>query len=607
MKSFLSRLPLTLLIAVAIFAPAASAQVHGDPANTVTIFVGGFNPDGASTTGPYGVDYQDSLMDAMADLMGATSMADSGWETATDLITIAEYYGDIAPAYFTAQDHADQDALMAQFGGGVPIYAFRQARFVQHVLDRTGAEHVNLLGASFGGLISRYMVCNDIGGLVSSGRIIRWETYEGANSGTWLANNGFAQWLFDTFGTETIDTDHMKYDWVETYMEAPHNSMQKAIYGDLLVGHTSSVNDGANSAALTTMLMLNGDWEPNDGVLTESDGVFASASAAAKWRDRMPTRTWQPVDHYGLADYHGLRPVMVAQLTGTRRFTVKVVGINLHHFDESGGLFGPKMPAEVALDLRVWSPEAESRWGITDALSDRSTNNYASPLFDVNGKNKWIDLDITMFDEMLLDGEASLDIEIGANEFDFEEHYDVWELFGSNDHLGSVSGNLPVMNGLVTVPGPDFDLRLEMRIQEYPFGRAIWLDGGDLVAERILPMSGGEQVIQVDFGPSMAGKSYRIFGGMSGSSAGINPGNGITLPVHEDAYSNYLSNTMNTALHRNFEGSLDARGRATAVLNSTGAPLDPRAANKDLVYATAIFDGAGQALAGSQAVVVKVR
>ncbi|MBT3340777.1 MAG: hypothetical protein HN405_07570 [Planctomycetes bacterium] len=607
MKPLLSLIPFYALAFLTVFPAISQAQVHGDPAKTVTIFVGGFNPDGAATTGPFGVDYQDSLMDVMADMMGATSMADSGWQTASDLITIAEYYGDLAPAYYTAQDHSDLAAVTAQFGGGVPVYALIQAKFIKHVLERSGAEHVNLLGASFGGLVSRYMVCNDVEGLVSSGRIIRWETYEGANNGTWLANNGFAQWLFDTFAAPTIDTDHMLYSWVETYIEAPHNRMQSPLYGDLLVGHTSSVDDSANSAWLTTMLSLGGGWQVNDGVLTEADGVFVGASQAAKWRDRMPTRTWQPVDHYGLADYTGLRPVMVAQLTGKRRYTVKVVGVKMHHFDEGGGLFNPQMPAEVALDLRVWSPEAYRLWGISDALSDRSTNNFASPLFDVYGRNVWVDVDITMFDEMILEGETSLNIEIGAHEYDFEEHYEVWELFGSNDHLGTVSGNLPIMDGRVTVPGADFDLRLEMRIQEYPFERTIWLDGGEKVATRELPLSGQEQIIQVDFGPSFAGKAFRIFGGMSGLQPGHDLGNGVVLPVHQDAYSNYLANTLNTSLHQNFEGHLDVRGRATAVLNAGGPPLDPRAKDKDLVYAVAAFDGAGVPLAGSDAVVVEVR
>ena len=591
---------------VLLCAISGTAQTHGDLHNTVTVFVGGFDPEGSSHTGVFGQDVPDPLMDLVADMMGVHSMADSAGLLAPDVVTMAHFYGEIPPPWWTERDQADLDAVMAEFGGGVPRYALIEAKFARHVLDRTGADHLNLFGASFGGLITRYIIRHDVENLVSDGHIIRWQTLEGANSGSWVASDGLMQWLWDIFSTPSIDVEHLVYSWVDENLDSPRDHMGHPSYGQMLVGHTASTNDGANGAALTTLLFLSGDgWETNDGVLLASDGAFKSADADARSRGRMPTQSWHAVDHYGLADYPGVRTTMAAFASGNRRFTLKITGARFHRLPE-GGLLTP-WPAEVAFDLVVRSPVSRAQWGIDVPISERSTRHHDSPLFDVEARDQWETLDLVVFDDMLLREETSLDIEVAAWEFDVDEHYDMWEIFGENEEIGQTAGTVPIANGSYRLNGAGFDLTVEARVHEYPFGRAVWLDGHDEIAEAAVPLSGAEQVIQLDFGPAMAGRDYRIYGGMSGSTPPLDLGNGILLPVKSDRYTRYIGSTLNTPLHHDFAGVLDRRGRATALLNRGGPPFDVRAANRNLVYAAAIFDGVGGALAGSEAVLVRVR
>jgi len=596
---------LTTTIFALVLASAGLAQSHGDLHNTVTIFVGGFNPDGSSQQGVLGEDVPDSLLDEIADMMGVSSMADPGGLVAPDLITMAEYYGDIPPSWWTTQDQIDLDAVVAQFGGGVPAYALIQAKFARHVLDRTGADHMNLLGASFGGLISRYLVRHDLENLVSDGHLIRWQILEGASNGSWVASDPGMQFLWGLFGTPTIDVDHLQDAWVDQHLDSPHNHLGHSNYGEMLIGPTASTDDGANGGALSTALFLAGSgWAINDGVLLENDGMFRSWNSLAMSRGRAPASSWHPVDHYSLADYLGARPNMAAFCGGSRRFTLTIVGAQFHKLEE-GGLF-TLMPAEVAFDLSVRSKISEQKWGITDPISERATNNYSSPLFDVHQKNQWQSLNINIFDDMVLNDESELQIDTAAWEFDWEEHYDMWELFGSNKKLGAIGGNVLIANGSYTLTGNAYDLKIEARVHEYPFGRSIWLDGHDTIATAQLPLSGQEQVVQIDFGPAMAGNSYRVYGGMTGAGNGLDIGNGIVLPINSDAYTGYVDSTMNTALHFNYSGTLDSRGRATAVFNQGGAPLPSAALGKSLRWAVGCFDFNGDALAGSLATIVKI-
>lgn len=152
-------------IAAWVCGPAA-AQVNE---KTATVVVGGYSSDGWTDTGVFGIDVQDDTVDGIASAVGPPYMGVPGGLDQPNVVTMAEFYGDTPPAYYTAADIAELAAVTALWGGGLPRYALIQAKFIRHVLERTGAEQVNVVGASLGAAISRYMLETDVEGLMSEG------------------------------------------------------------------------------------------------------------------------------------------------------------------------------------------------------------------------------------------------------------------------------------------------------------------------------------------------------------------------------------------------------------------------------------------------------
>ncbi len=591
MASHVPPIPLaTLALLLCLAMPHAASAQQADPSNTVTIVVPGFDPAGASLTGPFGVDYWESLLADIAQISGASTIQDPGGMTAPNLVTECQYYGDIPPAYYTAQDLADLNQVTQQWGGGVPRYALIMAKFTREVLNRTGAAQANIAGGSFGGLISRYMIRHDLEGLASSGRIARWVTMEGVNNGSWSASNGLLTWLWAQFNTPNIDVSHMNYSWIEANLNNPRDRMSDPIYGSLLVGHTSSTHDTANNGALTAALLLGGVWEANDGVLMSSAGAFTSADPVAMYRNRLPTRTWHPVDHYNLSTYQGAWLTISAFLTSDLRVTVRATAIKMHQLSE-GGFLNP-LPAEIALESSVTSPLGRSQWSINDPMCSRDFTGGALPIYNISTTQQWIPIDQMVFDDFVMPGETDLELNFSTQELDWELRFGITEV-GGVDYLGSSAITIPVGNGSYTVTGSAFDLQLEVNTQEYPFARNLWLDRMDDVDQGVLAASGEAQTMVLDFGPSAAGLDYFLVGTISGTSPGVDLQNGLHVPINPDRYTDYLFQTTNTALHQGFSGQLDSQGRAVAVMNSTAGAIDLRAIGQTLSYVAILQDASG--------------
>lgn len=598
----LRRAPLSAFLFLC--AARAGAQGHGDPDRTVTIVFPGFSDAGATTTGTFGEDVYDDLLGNIAGLVGAATILEPDGRFQPDLVTMCNFYGDQAPSYYSAADLAELDAVTQQFGGGVPRYALIMAKFTEHVLQRTGADHANLAGASFGALVSRYMVQHDLEGLTSGGRIVRWQTLEGVTNGNWEASNGVLFWLWQQFAVPSIDVEHMRYPWVEANLNAPRDRMTSALLGDVLVGHTTSTRDTATAGALSAALILFGEFDCNDGVIVGFDSAFTAADPPAMYRGRPPTRSWHPADHYTLEFYRGGWASVAAFMTGDTRFTARLVKLRLRSLPEGGPFSG--FPAEVVVDTVVTSPQAVARWGITEAMSARDFTGGCAPLHEVQ-RDQWQTVDQVVYDDFVVPGEAALDLAVFARELDWDTRYGVFELSGGVADIGGGGASLPIADGLVQIATPAFDLLIETTVQKYPMGRALWLEGVADPDRARLPLSGARQELALDFGPSKAGLRYRVYGGYTGTTPGLDLGHGVVLPLHPDRYTSYVLATLNGPLHHAFEGQLDARGRAVAVLNDGGGAFDPRARGADAVYAAAVFDAGGVAQAGSNAVLVEIR
>ena len=151
---------------------------------------------GSEIPGTVGGDISTSDIEPLQEMLGVPSY----WESpdAPNQIAGVEYNGNHVPhpdsSYYDWDDYWEVSALMPPQGeGGVPLYALISAKFLRHVVERGEAASANLIGASFGGTITRYMVANDVDGICSDGLVSRWLTLEGGVNGVWIAQNPLAQ------------------------------------------------------------------------------------------------------------------------------------------------------------------------------------------------------------------------------------------------------------------------------------------------------------------------------------------------------------------------------------------------------------------------------
>ena len=104
----------------------------------------------------------------------------------------------------------------------------------------------------------------------------------------------------------------------------------------------------------------------------------------------------------------------------------------------------------------------------------------------------------------------------------------------------------------------------------------------------ILPEAGGQANFTLNAGLSYAGRTYVIFGGITGTSPGTPlPGGMATLPINWDLFTNIVISLVNTSIFPGFMGTLDTQGTGTAQLN---LPAVSGAATLQMSFAYALVN-----------------
>lgn len=409
---------LPLLLSFAFIPAAASAQAIAPPEMTATIVVHGFSSDGASRTGPFGVDIFDSTISGLAGTIGLPLGTVA--PAAPNQVAACDYYGAVPPAYYTAQDLADLQAADTQYGGGVPRYALIMAKFTRQVMERSGATQVNILGVSFGGLVSRYMVEKDVGGLVSSGKVARWIVIEGVVAGHWLASQGDPD-LFDLYedviDVSSIDIQHMNYSWVSANLHNPPTDVDNPLLSQVQTHFWLACDDEYNNRALTIA-----SQKPNDGVVLLRDAFFHNVSTQSRHLGLRPTLGSIHATHQSSKDHTGVRAGVAAELNGRRRATIMLREVRVNNDKESSS----DAPAEITFGVRVHSPQALSQYGVTSPINELRHDDTNVPLMSV-AENTSTTANIMWFDGMLLPGETQLRLSTNVDEIDFDPLYGVNE------------------------------------------------------------------------------------------------------------------------------------------------------------------------------------
>lgn len=411
-----------------------------DPGTTVVVYVHGFSLTGYSRAGVFGDDEPDpGIFDDVTKMAGI--LGQPTWQaapTAPNQIAACTYYGDTAPAWYTAQDLADDAAAP----GNVPRYALRVARYIRHVLDRApAATAVNIVSGSFGTEISRYLIEHDLLGLASSQMIARWNTIVGVTTGNWAATTA-PGWLIDLLGASP-DIYDMDYRWVDGNISS-HQNMNSPLYGPMIIAHWIATDDLPDLTALT------GYSYPNDGTNLVQDEYFWGYSTAAALHPatdgtlQMPGRAFQHVRHSDIRYNDGMWAGVAAASQSNKRVTITLSRIKALTTSDSW-LQGN---GEFVFSFAASSPMAATLYGAQLPLQDIRYEDGISPLVSL-AKNATKYPGAVFFDQVVPPGETRLDVTFSVWELDnFYTFYRVIEdPTVSNKNLGVFSLSIPVDGG----------------------------------------------------------------------------------------------------------------------------------------------------------------
>lgn len=393
--------------------PAVPSATQGpvDPATTITVVAGGFSPSGAASSAAYGIDDVSPIIEGIAVKLGVPSATTS--PLAPNQVTEVAYYGSQPPAYYSATDLAEVDAAER----GAPRYALIVAKHIREVIRRSGARHVNLVGASFGGVITRTIIEHDLEGLASGGWIVRWLTLEGTAGGVWVAtrvaNDPTLAAAARLIAPDPSDVATMSYSHVEASFQTPDAGRSLSpFFANIVVGFQVSTSHDLNQQALRIASGL-----PNDGVLLVRDQAITLDA-----RPRGPAIVLTDSDHDSARTHEGLATDVANFIRSSRRARVRLIEATVADPGESI-LFGQ---GEVSFSATLRSPEALREWNSTTPIATLSRRFGTAPWarFDP-GQTQTLDADL--FDWFVAPDEQTLTLEVVAEQVDFNTYYNVIE------------------------------------------------------------------------------------------------------------------------------------------------------------------------------------
>jgi len=468
---------LACLGAVTLLLALAQPLRAQDPALTATVYVQGFEFSGADRHGTYGEDLPDTVLDKVASLAGL-AVAGGQPTLPARVVGMTSYYGDRPPAYYSAADLSELESASAAWGGGVPRYALIIAKYARELMRRSGARQVNIVSASFGSLIARWLIEHDVGALASRGLIARWATVEGVLAGNWAASRDQLVGYLDFLAPVPVDVEHMHYDWVSANLHAPRRVADSPYYAGILIGQLGSTDDSYNNGALSSLMRTYEEWQPNDGVQVLSDAFFEDVTARSRLAGRPPTLSLFRTDHFGIKDSRAAWASLATFLTQRRRVTVTMTSARVADLLEPDDWWWDWRPAEVVFESRVYSPAVESRWGVRDALCTREKEGAVAPLRLYGRHGETQTFQHVVFDDLVLEEETELRLVLRAEEVDYDWRYGVLETVQQPyyDDLGS--GALSVSTrepGSYTFAAGHWSCTLSVEVFDYPFAPPLGL------------------------------------------------------------------------------------------------------------------------------------
>jgi hypothetical protein len=264
----------------------------------------------------------------------------------------------------------------------------------------------------------------------------------------------------------------MDYDWVTANIHSPRNEADSPFYANILMGELASTDDDYKSGLLSDLMLVEHDWQPNDGLQLVSDALFQRVTTRSQYVGLPPMLGLLRNNHFTVKDNRGGWADVALFLTQRRRVAILMTDATLKNISEPTSRFWDWRPAEVVLESRVSSPAVAARWGITDPLCVREKEGGVAPLklFNQSGeRQRFTEL---LFDSLVLPEETELRLDLHAEEIDYDWRYKVLETATRPyyDELGSGSIMVSTLApGTYTFDAPGWSCAVAVLTFDYPF------------------------------------------------------------------------------------------------------------------------------------------
>ncbi len=391
----------------------------------VTIYVHGYSKDGYKQKGVFGEINRDEIIDNLVEITDFATM-DNFTKDDKQILAITPYYGDTSPSYYTQKDIEDLNKITKEYGGGIPRYATIIAKFAKHVLNQTKADKVNIVSASMGSLVTRWLIEKDVEHLASEKKIAKWLSIEGVIRGNYLASNPFLMMLASKVMSDSAETKQMSYDWINKNLDGVEATNEN--YKDIQMGFISSTYDKEHFLS-----KINNS--PNDGVQLLKDTIFS------KTPNHNPTYTIYHVDHIGIKYDKGAWAEVATFLQSSKRVKITLSTASISTL--------PSSKTEVIFENSVKSQKVEEIFGINDEISERLKAGKALKKITYQNPDIKKEVNQVIFNDFVLEDGNELSIKITPY---------------TDKKLDTVELNVELKNSQVDVHGADWEGTIKVEL-----------------------------------------------------------------------------------------------------------------------------------------------
>ena len=429
----------------------------------VTIYVHGFKSDGYYREGIYGDEYSSNFIDNLLTYTKYQTLNNYDVNNPFHIITGVEYYGNLPPKYYTQKDIEDINSTT----NGIPRYALIVAKYIKYILNTTKAERVNIISASMGSLITRYMIEKNLENLSSDKKIEQWMSTEGVIRGNYAItesdkiNSSMVKELLDSFFQNSPETKQMKYEWIDANLTKRRDTMASPYYKDILVGEISLTDsDTGDGIGVKYILQLNGKFKPHDGYQLVRDTYFQKIENYLQ----VPSHTLIHINHESINDSTTLYASISAFLEAKKRVRITLIDATINALHER---ITPTINenAEIVFENNIYSPKVKERWGINTLISQRVYNSGILPIHHYKSKKQKKEFEQILFDDFVLEDETKLEVEIKAYEIDRSTKYNLNEVSTkSKEELSGSKISIDLKDGVYPIVSDEWSGHIKVEV-----------------------------------------------------------------------------------------------------------------------------------------------